>query len=57
VPAGSEEADCTTGRCARPTTFAKVAGDVSLDYALEFIQRSAPDLANTAGIFLARLKR
>jgi len=57
VPAGSEAADCANARCGPPETFAKVAGDVSLDYALEFIQRSAPDLANTAGIFLARLKR
>lgn len=57
VPAASEAADCANGRCGPPETFAKVAGDVSLDYALEFIQRSAPDLANTAGIFLARLKR
>lgn len=57
VRAGTEEPDCPAERCMNPETFAQVAGDVSLDYALEFIQRSAPDLAGTAGVFLERLRR
>ena len=54
---GTEESVCAGESCTGPETFAKVAGDVSLDYALEFMQRAAPDLAATAGVSLTRLKR
>ncbi len=57
VRGGAKEAACGADGCRAPEAFAKVAGDVSLDYALELMQRSAPDMAATAGLFLTRLKR
>ena len=57
VRAGTDEPGCADESCTGPEAFAKVAGDVSLDYALDFMQRAAPDLAATADAFLMRLKR
>ena len=37
--------------------FVMAAGDVSLDYALAFFQRSAPAFVRDAGTVLQRLKR
>jgi conjugal transfer pilus assembly protein TrbC len=34
----------------------RTAGDVSLDYALEHVQRAAPKSAKDAGGFLKRIK-
>ncbi len=53
---GAQAQPCGTGVCFAADQYALAAGDVSLDYALEFIQRSAPRLARDAGGFLKRLK-
>ena len=49
------EGSCGSG-CVTPAGYASVAGDVSLDYALDHFQRSAPAFAKDAGRFLARLR-
>ena len=46
---------CKTG-CELPEAFVGVAGDVSLDYALEFIARTKPAFADAAKRYLQRLR-
>lgn len=41
--------------CSRTDTFIKVAGDVTLDYALDYIERRSPDWASTARSYRTRL--
>lgn len=41
--------------CSKPDSFVKVAGDVTLDYALDFIERRSPDWAATARTYRTRL--
>lgn len=53
---GTQPAGCGTAACNPPEGFVKAAGDVSLDYALEFFQRSAPAFGRDAGLFLKRLR-
>ena len=48
-------ASCTNG-CALDGSFVSVAGDVSLDYALEFIARTRPAFAGDAQRYLKRLR-
>lgn len=55
--AGATDTACSGEQCARSDDHVVAAGDVSLDYALEHFQRSAPTFANDAGRFLARLGR
>jgi conjugal transfer pilus assembly protein TrbC len=43
--------------CSQPDTFIKVTGDVSLDYALEYIERKSPAWAGTANTFRSRIVR
>lgn len=45
------------GGCATPATFVSVAGDVSLGYALEAMQRLRPEAAPRAEPILKRLRR
>lgn len=45
-----------TGSCATPASFVRLAGDVSLDYALEAMQRQQPAVAPLAAPLLARLR-
>jgi conjugal transfer pilus assembly protein TrbC len=47
---------CASGTCAPPEAFLHVAGDVSLDYALEAMQRMAPGFQTDTAGFLQRLK-
>ena len=47
--------NCRAG-CATPASFVSVAGDVSLDYALETIQRRQPQAAPRAEPLLKRLR-
>ena len=54
---GTRPVSCAAGSCAPPEGFLRVAGDVSLDYALEHMQRAAPGFSTEAGPFLARLGR
>lgn len=53
---GAQPQDCGAGMCFAADQFALAAGDVSLDYALEHFERSAPRLAKDATGFLKRLK-
>ena len=49
------QASCSSG-CSLDGSFVSVAGDVSLDYALEFIARTRPALAGNAQRYLKRLR-
>jgi conjugal transfer pilus assembly protein TrbC len=49
-------APCASGVCVPADGFVMAAGDVSLDYALAFFQRSKPTFARDADPFLKRLK-
>ena len=49
------QGSCRAG-CATPSGFVSVAGDVSLDYALETIQRRTPQAAPRAEPLLKRLR-
>jgi conjugal transfer pilus assembly protein TrbC len=53
---GARPQSCAAGMCFAADAYAMAAGDVSLDYALAFFQRSAPKLARDAGVFAKRLK-
>ena len=55
--AGAQPTACTEGVCLADHDFAKVAGDVSLDYALEAITRGAPHFAADAEALLTPLRR
>lgn len=53
---GARPVSCASGTCAPPEGYVRIAGDVSLDYALAYIQRTAPRFAKDAGGFLKRIK-
>lgn len=53
----AHDAACNGEQCARSDGHVVAAGDVSLDFALDHFQRSAPAFAKDAGRFLARLGR
>ena len=55
--AGGTGTACSGEQCARSNDHVVATGDVSLDYALDHFQRSAPAFAKDAGRFLARLGR
>jgi conjugal transfer pilus assembly protein TrbC len=54
---GTRPISCAAGTCPPPEGFLRTAGDVSLDYALEHMQRAAPEFRAEASGFLARLGR
>ena len=53
---GTRPVSCASGTCAPPEGFLRTTGDVSLDYALEHMQRRAPQFAKDATRFLRRIK-
>ncbi|AEB85693.1 MULTISPECIES: type-F conjugative transfer system pilin assembly protein TrbC [Comamonadaceae] len=53
---GTRPESCAAGSCAPREAFLRTAGDVSLDYALEHMQRAAPAFRADAAPFLARLR-
>jgi len=53
---GTRPASCASGTCAPPEAFLRASGDVSLDYALEHMQRAAPTFRGDAARFLKRLR-
>lgn len=57
VRADARAPSCASGSCMPPDTFVRLAGDVSLDHALQHMQHSAPRFANAAARFLSRLGR
>jgi conjugal transfer pilus assembly protein TrbC len=48
--------DCGSASCIAPNGFAAIAGDVSIDYALEAIERRAPRFGPEALLFLKRIR-
>lgn len=53
---GARPVACASGSCAPSEGFLRTSGDVSLDYALEYMQRSAPGFGPAADIFLKRIR-
>ncbi|MDD5332878.1 MAG: type-F conjugative transfer system pilin assembly protein TrbC [Rhodoferax sp.] len=53
---GTRPVSCASGLCAPPEGFLRTTGDVSLDYALEYMQRGSPQFAKDASGFLRRIK-
>lgn len=53
---GTPPVACVSGSCAPADSFLRSTGDVSLDYALEHMQRSAPAFAPAAELFLKRIR-
>ena len=53
---GTRPVACASGSCAPADRFLRTSGDVSLDYALEHMRRSAPGFGPPADIFLKRIK-
>ncbi|PPT46438.1 type-F conjugative transfer system pilin assembly protein TrbC [Xanthomonas arboricola] len=49
--------ECTGGTCQSDPAFLRTSGDVSLDYALAYMQRSAPAWSGVAALYLQRLER
>lgn len=56
VRGGASAQPCSSGTCLANDQFVLAAGDVSLDYALSFFERSAPAMARDASSFLQRMK-
>ncbi len=56
VAAGSQAQSCSAASCVPPDQYVATAGDVTLDYALRHMQRSAPArFGRDAAPFLSRL--
>ena len=53
---GTHPVACASGSCAPADSFLRASGDVSLDYALEHMRRSAPGFGPPADTFLKRIK-
>ena len=53
---GTRPVACASGSCAPADSFLRSTGDVSLDYALEHMQRSAPAFSPAAELFLKRIR-
>ncbi|MHB9100762.1 MAG: type-F conjugative transfer system pilin assembly protein TrbC, partial [Sulfuricella sp.] len=56
VLAQSDAGDQLDNGCAQPDRYVKVTGDVSQDYALEYIERTSPQWAATARLFGDKIK-
>ena len=57
VKPGALPVPCAAGTCLPPANFVSASGDVSIDYALEFFQRSSPTFAKDAAELLAKFRR
>ena len=53
---GTRPVACASGSCSSADSFLRTSGDVSLDYALEHMRRSAPGFGPPADTFLKRIK-
>lgn len=53
----AQPAECASNVCRNGAAFVHTSGDVSLDYALAYIQRTAPAWAGEADRYLQRLQR
>ncbi|HRH87369.1 MAG TPA: type-F conjugative transfer system pilin assembly protein TrbC [Rubrivivax sp.] len=56
VRSGALAQPCSSGTCLAGDQFVMAAGDVSLDYALSFFERSAPSMSRDASSLLLRMK-
>lgn len=56
VREGAQGQPCSSGLCFPSDAFVMVSGDVSLDYALESIERKAPRFARDAHSYLKKIK-
>ena len=56
VLAQSDAGNQLDSGCAQPERYVKVTGDVSQDYALEYIERTSPQWAATARLFGDKIK-
>ncbi len=56
VLAQSDAGDQLDSGCAQPDRYVKVTGDISQDYALEYIERTSPQWAATARLFGDKIK-
>jgi len=56
VLAQSDAGNQLDSGCAQPDRYVKVTGDVSQDYALEYIERTSPQWAATARLFGDKIK-
>ena len=56
VKEGAQRTPCGAGLCLPADAFVAVSGDVSLDYALEHIERSVPRFAKDARSFLKNFR-
>ena len=56
VLARSDAGNQLDSGCAQPDRYVKVTGDVSQDYALEYIERTSPQWAATARLFGDKIK-
>lgn len=57
VLARAEAGNVMDDGCSKPDTFVKVAGDVSLDYALEYIERKSPAWSGIASAYRNKIVR
>lgn len=57
VKPGALPVPCATGTCVPPANFISASGDVSIEYALEFFQRSSPAFAKDAATLLSKTRR
>ena len=55
VMARAEASNVLDNGCSKPETFVKVSGDVSLDYALDYIERRSPAWAAAARYFRSKI--
>lgn len=53
---GAVPAPCAAGTCFPASAFVSTAGDVSIDYALEFFERAAPSFDSAAQSLLSKMK-
>jgi conjugal transfer pilus assembly protein TrbC len=56
VKSEARVSDCAAGACVAPDGFASIAGDVSIDYALQAIAQRAPRFKADVELFLQRLR-
>lgn len=53
---GASTRSCASGQCFANDAFVKVAGDVSLGYALESIERAAPKFSSSVAPYLDKIR-
>lgn len=56
LKAGAVAAPCAAGTCFPASSYVAVAGDVSIDYALEYFKRAAPAFSRDAAAVLTTMK-